>query len=656
LGSPTNYFRNIYVQGTHQLNTVQQSSDAGLLELHANLTPGDTKDVGIFGKFSTGPSSNSFAFFGLQDATSNFVYKITTTDATAGNSVVYDGVYGNVQVGSLFLSNSTVSSSTSTGTMIVAGGAGIGGNLNVGGNISVGGYQVLTSNTPGLSAYTQVTAFNSPITTTAINPATSTSTGALVLSFGGAGIAGNVYAGGNVVAQTGLVGNYYGTIQTASQPNITTVGTLGNLTITNSLNVNSINATSMGITNITATGNVNVSTINGLIGLQVTGNTTSTGFVGNFYGTLQTASQPNITSTGALTVPSLTATTTVAVTGNVTAGNVSATKGTFTNIQGTLLTAAQTNVTSVGTLSGLSVSGNTAITSTVYAQGIYDNGNRTLSTTSGAGNLTISGTQVTLTPTGPGVSYVGSATSIPVIGVDQFGRVANISSVTVTETLSTAGSSGTGSINLLTQSLTIAGGTDTSTTASSQTVTINSTSTLATVTGRGATTSATLTLNGQVNMGASIVPTANVTYNLGSTTGWWNNIYGTAIHAQYADLAENYSADSDYEPGTVVVFGGDSEITTTNTFADVSVAGAISTNPAYLMNGAAGGLPLALRGRIPVNVIGPVSKGDLLVTAGANPGYAVSVGKDKSYGVSIFAKALETNLEDGKKTIEAVIL
>jgi hypothetical protein len=63
-----------------------------------------------------------------------------------------------------------------------------------------------------------------------------------------------------------------------------------------------------------------------------------------------------------------------------------------------------------------------------------------------------------------------------------------------------------------------------------------------------------------------------------------------SVQAQYADLAENYTADADYEPATVVVFGGDQEITTTNVYADTRVAGVISSNPAYLMNAAGSGL------------------------------------------------------------------
>jgi hypothetical protein len=105
----------------------------------------------------------------------------------------------------------------------------------------------------------------------------------------------------------------------------------------------------------------------------------------------------------------------------------------------------------------------------------------------------------------------------------------------------------------------------------------------------------------------------------------------------------------------VVVFGGVKVITVTTVRADARVAGAISTEPAYLMNSHAPGLPVALRGRIPVNVIGPVVKGDSLVTS-THSGFAESIGVDASYGQAVFAKALETNLDPGKKTITTVIL
>ena len=89
--------------------------------------------------------------------------------------------------------------------------------------------------------------------------------------------------------------------------------------------------------------------------------------------------------------------------------------------------------------------------------------------------------------------------------------------------------------------------------------------------------------------------------------------------------------------------------------ADERVAGVISTQPAHLMNAGQPGLPVALRGRVPVLVIGPVCKGDSLVTSSV-PGHAQSVGRDRSYAQAVFAKAVETNTSPGEKIITAVIL
>jgi len=148
----------------------------------------------------------------------------------------------------------------------------------------------------------------------------------------------------------------------------------------------------------------------------------------------------------------------------------------------------------------------------------------------------------------------------------------------------------------------------------------------------------------------NIIPSANLTYNLGSSTSWWNNIYGTAIHAQYADLAENYLTDQVYEPGTVVVVGGDAEVTACTEQGQDNVIGAISTDPAYLMNGAAGGQPIALKGRIPLKVFGPIVKGQRLGTS-HETGHA-----EYAAGRYSFAIALETDISLGSKIIEAIIL
>ena len=102
----------------------------------------------------------------------------------------------------------------------------------------------------------------------------------------------------------------------------------------------------------------------------------------------------------------------------------------------------------------------------------------------------------------------------------------------------------------------------------------------------------------------------------GIIEGQWTLTAGSTLEATYADLAEKYESDAKYDPGTVVVIGGDAEVTACHSFMSVKVAGVVSANPAFVMNeGLSGGVLVALKGRVPVKVSGQVKKGDLLVTA-----------------------------------------
>ena len=137
----------------------------------------------------------------------------------------------------------------------------------------------------------------------------------------------------------------------------------------------------------------------------------------------------------------------------------------------------------------------------------------------------------------------------------------------------------------------------------------------------------------------------------GTVEGTWTLTAGSTFEATYADLAENFEADEDYEPGTVVKLGGSKEITMCDSVNCSDVFGVISTNPAYIMN-AGGGLPVALQGRTPVKLIGSVKKGERLVSAG-QPGYAMALKEDKYYDPRIvIGRSLEDT--DGD-TVMAVI-
>ena len=144
------------------------------------------------------------------------------------------------------------------------------------------------------------------------------------------------------------------------------------------------------------------------------------------------------------------------------------------------------------------------------------------------------------------------------------------------------------------------------------------------------------------------------TGNIGATGATFNTVFAKATTAQYADLAEIYIADDNYLPGTVVVFGGSKEITVTNTAHDTRVAGVISTNPAYLMNSEVQGLPVALTGRVPCLVQGPINKGELLVT-GLKPGTAQKINSARFQPGCVIGKSLKNIPDDELKLIEIVV-
>jgi hypothetical protein len=124
-------------------------------------------------------------------------------------------------------------------------------------------------------------------------------------------------------------------------------------------------------------------------------------------------------------------------------------------------------------------------------------------------------------------------------------------------------------------------------------------------------------------------------------------ITATATQARYADVAENYLADHEYLPGTVISIGGPLEITICG-LGDYP-AGVISTDPAYLMNSdLVAGLPVALLGRVPVRVFGSVQKGQLV--------YSDIMGRaSKNSEGHLVGIALEDNTDEGEKLVECML-
>ena len=200
---------------------------------------------------------------------------------------------------------------------------------------------------------------------------------------------------GTITAGTVTANIINGTLSVGSQPNITEIGTLANLTVTNTLLVGTVTATTVGSPGASLVGTVatpaqpNITSLGTLSALAVAGGIT---------GQLVTPAQPNITSVGTLS-------------GLAVSGTVSASSMVAATVSGTLSTAAQPNITSLGTLTSLAVSG--AITGTL-ATAAQPN----ITSVGTLGSLSVSGAiSGTLnTAAQPNITSVGTLSSLSVSG------------------------------------------------------------------------------------------------------------------------------------------------------------------------------------------------------------------------------------------------
>ena len=530
---------------------------------------------------------------------------------------------------------------------------------------------------------------------------------------------GNITAA-NVTAGNAIATNLYGLIQTPSQSQITSLGTLTGLTSSGIIHVtNTTQSTNFNNGAVIIDGGLGVAgdiRINGNLYVQNVASVNTTtlvstsplvffdtipaypynfdiGFYGNFTGgvgnvnqytgfvrndadgkwnlfsnvAMPAANQVSFTNAKydtlvlgniVLNTPTPTAITNggTTATGNIGASGATFNYGYFTNLTGTLQTTAQNTITSAsalatvgtittGTWSGLfgAVSGAnlTSLTAAnltgTIPSAILGNSTVYVGTTAIALNRTTALQSLT------GVSIDGAAGSVAASAITG----TTLPTAVVTSSLTTVGTltslAATGVIRT------------TGIVYANAAVASTSSATGGLVVAGGAGVAGAITINSSNSVAAIINGGTTGIGNIGSATVGFNTIFAKATSAVYADLAENYLSDSNYESGTVVVFGGEKEITTTQLYADTTVAGVISTNPAYLMNNELDGQPVALRGRVPVKVQGFTRKGDLLVT-GNIPGTAVSVGRDVKYGQAVFAKALENKTTKEVGIIEAVII
>lgn len=169
------------------------------------------------------------------------------------------------------------------------------------------------------------------------------------------------------------------------------------------------------------------------------------------------------------------------------------------------------------------------------------------------------------------------------------------------------------------------------------------------------------TIIGPIELGSDLTTTDDDIHNIGSAEFRFAEVHavtfhGTATSALYADLAERFTADAEYAPGTVVALGGSHEVTMVLDALSEEVFGVVSTNPAYLMNNtliSVNSPAIALTGRVPVRAVGLIKKGNRLVSAGN--GMARAAEQREITPRNVIGRALADKTDPGVGTVEAIV-
>jgi hypothetical protein len=673
----------------------ENSSGNLVAAVDVNFSGNNVVNVNAYGTFQAG---NIYAQSALVDGNVTGGNLITAGLGSFGTTV---SVTGNITSGNVISNAQVVATGNITGgNLVTAGLASVTGNV-IGGNLVTAGQVVATGNvtggninTAGLGSFGTTVTATGNITGGNIITAGLGSFGTTVTATGNI-TGGNLITGAQVVATGNVTG---GNINTAGQVvatgnitggNITTAGTgtFGNITISDSnvnstagrITINSADAdvdfavdgdTTANVFYVDAgTGTVSIGsstqTTNAALAINTTnsflmpvGNTAqrpSTGVTGmlRFNSTLDAVEVYDTDSWTTVGTPNFTVVTDDQFTGNgvqtiYTLANAYTTNSVIVSING---------VVQIPT-TAYSVSGNALTFTEAPQQGDFIDV-RGLTTT----------TQVTSISNSPGNAVVSTNPTVNEVNITgNLVPVANNTQSLGSQTLRwkdlyVAGNSiYIGNIVMKnTSGNTVAFyGPDGSTPA-----TLDSTNVDTTTISNGTSNLSVVASNGNITAtvgGAAIITIAssgiinnmgNGVGNIGSSTGYFNTVFAKATSAQYADLAENYTADAKYTPGTVLSFGGDAEVTLSAVHGDARIAGVVSTNPSYIMNSTLESehvATIALTGRVPTKVTGIVHKGDMMISDGSGRAIACAT---PAIG-TVIGKALE-NHNGGDAVIEVVV-
>ena len=449
---------------------------------------------------------------------------------------------------------------------------------------------------------------------------------------------GNI-TGGNII---GIIAAGANTISTTGNANVGNLG-FGSGVIVGTGNItggNIIGIIAAGANTITTTGNANVGNLGFGTGVIVgTGNITG----GNFIGTLANGNSN-------VNIPAANGNITLSVAGNA---NIIVATGTGVNVAGYLTVTGNVGANNVNAT-------NSVVASTLTSNVAIGTAPLTVTSTTRVTNLNVAYSNVSdygvVTAQSSGVYYVsfvnGSTTANRALGANANlsfdAGTGQLSATLLTGTLTTASQGNITTIGTL-GSLSVTANVSTGGIKTDNYYYANGAAiSFAGTYGDSNVASYLPTYTGQVGTGVATFYGANLTTgansNVGTITGNWSLSAGSRLNATYADLAEYYEADYDYEPGTVLEFGGDKEVTLA-TDETMKVAGVVSSNPAYVMNATCQGIavPIALQGRVPCKVRGVIRKGDMMISGGngyARPTHSPTIG-------TVIGKALENFSGEG---------
>ena len=581
----------VLVDATGNITTTANVSGGNLISSGSHITTGNVTggnfitagNVEATGNVSGGNVVTGGAVIATGNASALNITSTGSGNITAGGFFIGDGG---------FISNVTVASNVAVTQ--IANGTSIVGIASSGGNVEITSGGILTLQTDGTNVEFLVP-----------------------LDFGSSNVVttGNV-SGGNVLATANVIatGNVSGTYILGDGSQLTGIDSAAISNGTSNVTVATNSDITMGVANSPIT-------IVSATGLATTGNVSATGNV----------SGGNVIITGNVDANKISVTDTMVAGGTVTGSGLNTTgiitDGTMQIQTGSLTSvaniAAGGNVTVTGNISG----GNIVTGAEVIATGNVNGGNIIATAAVDAVTITQETGIFTTRANVQGATSSTTTTTGALLVAGGAGIVENVNIgglVVVTGNITTASGNISGG-NILTSGVASAGSLVTSTK-----LTVNSSDGVTAITNGG----------------------TDSVGNIGENSAKFNTIHavtfsGVSTTAKYADVAEQYLADQEYDPGTVVCIGGVYEITSCG-LGD-HPAGVISTDPAYLMNsGLTAGLPVALVGRVPVRIFGSVIKGQKV--------YSDLHGRaSKNAGGQLVGISLEDNADEGEKLVECML-